>query len=268
MIEFPIPEGLTFDDVLLVPGASSVLPSQVDTSTSLTREIRIALPLVSSAIINVDQDVDEPWPLEVIGHDGKAHNVTMLPGDLVLYESHSILHGRPFPLKGRFMANVFIHFEPIGPIDGEIQYGQNDLPPYLMPGTPEEENWRSRNPNGHTIMREQEFATGSTEAHKAAMEGNIHELKRAVEVHEESINARDANGWTPLHEGVRAGNLEVVKLLLEKGSDVNARTGKEGELGGTALWWAQLQHPGDHPVVELLINHGAKFIPPGEKSEL
>jgi hypothetical protein len=39
------------------------------------------------------QDVDEPWPLEVIGHDGKAYNVTMEPGDLVLYESHSILHG-------------------------------------------------------------------------------------------------------------------------------------------------------------------------------
>ena len=28
------------------------------------------LPLVSSAIINVAQDVDEPWPLEVYGHDG------------------------------------------------------------------------------------------------------------------------------------------------------------------------------------------------------
>ena len=50
-------------------------------------------PLISSAIINVDQDVDEPWPLEVIGHDGKAYNITMEPGDLVLYESHSILHG-------------------------------------------------------------------------------------------------------------------------------------------------------------------------------
>lgn len=35
------------------------------------------LPLVSSAIINVDQDVDEPWPLEVIGHDGIAHNITV-----------------------------------------------------------------------------------------------------------------------------------------------------------------------------------------------
>ena len=38
--------------------------------------------------------MDEPWPLEVIGHDGKAHNVTMEPGDLVLYESHSVLHGK------------------------------------------------------------------------------------------------------------------------------------------------------------------------------
>ena len=58
------------------------------------------LPLVSSAIINVDQDVDEPWPLEVIGHDGIAVNITMKPGDLVLYESNSIIHGvsllRPF----------------------------------------------------------------------------------------------------------------------------------------------------------------------------
>ena len=35
------------------------------------------LPLVSSAIINVDQDVDEPWPLEVIGHDGIATNITV-----------------------------------------------------------------------------------------------------------------------------------------------------------------------------------------------
>ena len=37
------------------------------------------LPLVSSAIVNVGQDVDEPWPIEVYGHDGKAYNVTMEP---------------------------------------------------------------------------------------------------------------------------------------------------------------------------------------------
>ena len=42
------------------------------------------LPLVSSAIICVDTNVEEPWPLEVIGHDGRAYNVTMEPGDMVL----------------------------------------------------------------------------------------------------------------------------------------------------------------------------------------
>jgi len=51
------------------------------------------LPLVMSAIINVAQDVEEPWPLELYGHDGKAYNVTMEPGDMLLYESHSVIHG-------------------------------------------------------------------------------------------------------------------------------------------------------------------------------
>lgn len=66
------------------------------------------LPLVSSAIINVAQDVDEPWVLEVYAHDGMAYNVTMEPGDMVLYESHSVLHGRPFPLKGRHNAILWV----------------------------------------------------------------------------------------------------------------------------------------------------------------
>jgi hypothetical protein len=75
------------------------------------------LPLISSAIINVAQDVEEDWPLEVYDHDGVAHNVTMQPGDMVLYESHSVIHGRPFPLNGKFFANVFVHFEPLGSLD-------------------------------------------------------------------------------------------------------------------------------------------------------
>lgn len=52
------------------------------------------LPLVGSAIINVAQDVDSPWILEVVDRKGKAVNVTMEPGDMVLYESHSLLHGK------------------------------------------------------------------------------------------------------------------------------------------------------------------------------
>lgn len=60
---------------------------------------------MSSCIINVDQDLDEPWPIEVYSHEGKAYNVTMQPGDMVLYESHTVLHGRPFPLRGRHFVS-------------------------------------------------------------------------------------------------------------------------------------------------------------------
>ncbi len=57
------------------------------------------LPLVTSAIINVAQDIEEPWPLEVYAHDGNAYNVTLEPGDMLLYESHSVIHGKYFDYR-------------------------------------------------------------------------------------------------------------------------------------------------------------------------
>jgi prolyl 4-hydroxylase len=162
------------------------------------------------------------------------------------------------------MANVFIHFEPIGPVGGDLLYGTTDLPPYLIPGSPEEDNWRSRNPNGHTIMKSQTFTTGTTEAHKAAMEGDLQELKDYVELHEDVVNSRDSNGWTALHEGVRRGNVEVVRFLLERGSDVNLRT-ESTKMGGTPLYWAQKEHGDDHPMIDLLKEYHAKYIAPGEE---
>ena len=50
-----IREALTFDDVLLVPAASSVLPSDADTSTFVTKSIRLNIPLLSSAMDTVTE---------------------------------------------------------------------------------------------------------------------------------------------------------------------------------------------------------------------
>lgn len=47
--------GLTFDDVLLLPDASDVIPSGVDTSTQLTRELRLNVPIVSAAMDTVTE---------------------------------------------------------------------------------------------------------------------------------------------------------------------------------------------------------------------
>jgi IMP dehydrogenase len=47
--------GLTFDDVLLVPGPSEVMPSQVETTTRLTRSIALNIPLISSAMDTVTE---------------------------------------------------------------------------------------------------------------------------------------------------------------------------------------------------------------------
>lgn len=52
--KFPL-EGLTFDDVLLLPGESDVIPSEVNTSSFVTRSIRVQLPLVSSAMDTVTE---------------------------------------------------------------------------------------------------------------------------------------------------------------------------------------------------------------------
>ena len=71
------------------------------------------LPLVSSCIIQVSQDIDEPWPVEVISHSGVAYNISMQPGDMALYESHSILHGRPFPLVGRHYVSEMREAAPL-----------------------------------------------------------------------------------------------------------------------------------------------------------
>ena len=48
-------EALTFDDVLLVPAASSILPTDADTTTQVTKEISLGIPLLSAAMDTVTE---------------------------------------------------------------------------------------------------------------------------------------------------------------------------------------------------------------------
>lgn len=76
-VAIEIPLGLTFDDVLLRPAESSVLPSQADTSTRLTREISLNIPVVSSAMDTVTE-ADMAIVMAQLGGIGVLHrNLTV-----------------------------------------------------------------------------------------------------------------------------------------------------------------------------------------------
>ncbi|MCX9148776.1 IMP dehydrogenase [Erythrobacter sp. WG] len=67
-----IPLGLTFDDVLLRPAESAVLPSMADTSTRLTRDIRLTIPVLSSAMDTVTE-ADMAIAMAQLGGIGVLH---------------------------------------------------------------------------------------------------------------------------------------------------------------------------------------------------
>ena len=167
------------------------------------------LPLVSSCIIQVDQDVDEPWPIEVISHAGKAYNVTMKPGDMVLYESHTVIHGRPFRMKGRSYANVFVHYEPVD----HATMNKRDREPNRhldkegldalhrkvgIIGGHEAINHDERTEEAAEVDNESDF--GQTAAHDAAREGDLDALVDLLRKDERLLTQPDKNGWLPIHE--------------------------------------------------------------------
>src|SRR5947209_15651408 len=55
MIHFPVPEALTFDDVLLLPARSDVVPATADTRTQLSRNIALNIPIISAAMDTVTE---------------------------------------------------------------------------------------------------------------------------------------------------------------------------------------------------------------------
>lgn len=181
---------------------------------------------------------------------------------MVLYESGSLLHGRPFALKGRFYANIFIHFEPTGEhiYDGEWEELDDFFPPYIVPDSPERDNWARRNPGGWRKHSPSSAQVTKPEGHAAAAAGDIDTLTELAIENKRSLHARDKNGWQPLHEAVRAGHIDAVRLLVEHGADINAVT--NGGSGVSPYHIALASHSSSHPVAEFLEALGAVNVGP------
>ena len=67
---------------------------------------------VISAILNIQQEVDTPWLLDILDNSGRPHQVELRPGEMLLYESARLPHGRTRPLEGQNFTNIFVHFRP------------------------------------------------------------------------------------------------------------------------------------------------------------
>ena len=67
---------------------------------------------IISAIINVDQKANKPWPLIIEDNYYRAHQVYLQPGEVVYYEGARLIHGRPEAFDGKRFANIFCHYMP------------------------------------------------------------------------------------------------------------------------------------------------------------
>ena len=74
-------EGLTFDDVLLIPSYSEVLPREVDLSSMFTRNIRINTPVISAAMDTVTED----YLAIAIAREGGIGVIHLLEEDIAPY---------------------------------------------------------------------------------------------------------------------------------------------------------------------------------------
>jgi len=245
------------------------------------------LPLVSSLIVQVSQDVNEPWPIEVYDHSGRAHNVTMKPGEIVLYESHTVLHGRPFPMNGSHYANVFVHYEPLDHEQniaklankGKVPQQPKELKKKRKLERKEDyhEDHKNHEIGGHErhnhdyesirrhmtqIDKENDAATNPHQSpafrlRQAAQTGDVDAMEDLLEhdlaAAKKLINSVDEHNWEAIHEAARGGHLEAVKYLVVMGADIGAKTIK----GETPLKVALYYLDDDDPVVEYLEGIGA-----------
>ena len=102
-------------DQLITHVISAILNiDQVMIMTMMTLMIMMTLILMMTLMtlmimtMILIQDMEEDWPLQILDHDGRLHEVTVQPGEMILYESAKLVHGRTRSLRGKFLSLIHI----------------------------------------------------------------------------------------------------------------------------------------------------------------
>ena len=61
-----------------------------------------------------EDDPLQPWLLQLVSPDGRRQGVSMHPGDMLMFESSLVIHGRPEPLQTQYYVNSFLYYKPVG----------------------------------------------------------------------------------------------------------------------------------------------------------
>ena len=54
--------------------------------------------------------MEKDWPLTLMDNEGQKKIIFLRPGEMLLYESAKVPHGRQFPLEGEYYQNILVHF--------------------------------------------------------------------------------------------------------------------------------------------------------------
>ncbi|XP_023323666.1 uncharacterized protein LOC111697777 isoform X2 [Eurytemora carolleeae] len=83
---------------------------------------------VIGVILNLSQNISTPWDFLVLNSDREVTRILLHPGEMILFESARLPHGRQDPLDGESYDNLFVHFRPVDwnsqDIESEIEKEQ------------------------------------------------------------------------------------------------------------------------------------------------
>ena len=240
-----IREALTFDDVLLVPGASSVLPNKADTRTYVTKSIALNIPLLSSAM---DTVTEAPMAISMAQAGGMG----------VIHRNLSIEHqAREVRRVKRFESGVVFNPITLKP-DQTLADAKALQERYNVTGFPVVEN------NGRVVgivtNRDMRFASQSKTPVRAMMSSeNLAVLREPVD-RDEAINLMKARRIEKLLVTDEYGNLTGLLTLKDTEQAVLNPTACKDTLGRLRVAAATTVGDSGYERSEALIDAGVDMV--------